>query len=62
MGIRYEETLKLRKVQPMNKGEILKYYETNGEQLPDRFSDCEKAKQNEIISHYKPFKYSQNER
>ena len=61
-GQTYQESLRLRKVQLMDKDEIIDYYRSGGEQLPDRFSDCEKAKQNEIISHYKPFKYSQNER
>lgn len=59
MGITWKESQKLRRVEPMTQQEVLRYYETNGEQLPDRFSDCEKAKQNEIISHYKPFRYSQ---
>lgn len=59
MGMTYQECIRARKTEPMNKREIIDYYRSNGEQLPDRFSDCEKAKQNEIISHYKPFRYSQ---
>ena len=44
MGMTYQECIRARKTEPMNKREIIDYYRSNGEQLPDRFSDCEKGK------------------
>lgn len=56
-GQTYQESIKLRKVQPMNKDEILNYYRSNGEQLPDRYADTEQARRNEITKHYSPHKF-----
>jgi len=55
--MRYEETLKVRKVQPMTHSEIIDYYASGGEVLPDRYADTEQARRNEITKHYRPHKF-----
>lgn len=59
MGVTYQQSARMRKVQPMNKDEILNYYRSNGEQLPDRFSDTETARRIEITKHYRPYEVSE---
>lgn len=54
-GQTYQESIKLRKVQPMDKDEIINYYRSNGEVLPDRYADTEQARRNEITKHYRPY-------
>ena len=54
MGIRYEETLKLRKVQPMIRQEIVDFYSTDGHAFPARFKGCEEARREQILQEYSP--------
>lgn len=61
-GQTYQESIKLRKVQPMSKDEIINYYRSNGEVLPDRYADSEQAKRNAITGQYRPYEIRQDER
>lgn len=59
MGMTYQECIRARKTEPMNKREIIDYYRSNGEQLPDRFSDTETARRIAITKHYRPYEVSE---
>lgn len=57
MGMTYQECIRARKTEPMNKHEIIDYYASGGEVLPDRYADTEQARRNEITKHYSPHKF-----
>ena len=56
MGITYQESLRMRRTQPMNQQEIINFYATEGETVPERFADCEQARRCEIVNRYRPFR------
>lgn len=61
MGMTFQESVRARKIAPMNPSEIIDYYSSDGEQLPDRFSDTEQAKQNKIVGRYRPYQIRHDE-
>lgn len=62
MGMSYQESLRLRKTAPMTQDEIINYYRSNGEVLPDRYADTEQARRNEITKRFRPYEIRQDER
>lgn len=54
MGITWKESQKLRRVEPMTRGEIVDFYSTNGHAIPERFKGCEEARREQIIQAYSP--------
>lgn len=54
MGVTYAESVRMRRIEPMSRREIVDFYSSNGHAIPERFKGCEEARRERIIQAYSP--------